>query len=149
MKFFVTMLNQDPVEQEFNKILQRNHRTIIYFYPKDDTPWCTTEARDFSDAYILFVQHHISVYGVSKDSDSSHCNFITKYGLSIPLISDPDLILHKKFGAWWEKNIHGRAVKWTIRSTVLLDQDGNIMKQRPHVKADGHVARIIEELELK
>jgi len=149
MKVSISLLNQDPEEQEFDEILKRNPRTIIYFYPKDNTPGCSIEAKDFSDAYILFMQHHISVYGVSKDSDTSHCNFISKYGLSIPLISDPDLILHKKFGAWWEKNMYGKKIQWTIRSTFLLDQDGNSIKERPNVKAEGHVAKIIEELALK
>ncbi len=149
MKVSVSLLNQEPEEKEFNKLLQKNPRTIIYFYPKDDTPWCTIEAKDFSDTYIEFMQHHISVYGISKDPDKAHCNFISKHGLSIPLISDPELILHKKFGAWWEKNMYGKKIQWTIRSTFLLDQKGKIIKQWNNVKAKWHVENIMKELKLQ
>lgn len=149
MKVSISLLNQDPEQEDFEEILKRNPRTIIYFYPKDDTPWCTIEAKDFSDKYIECMKHNISVYGISKDPDKSHCNFISKHGLSIPLISDPELILHKKFGAWWEKNMYGKKVQWTIRSTFLLDQDGKILKEWNNVKAAGHVEKIMKEIWLE
>jgi peroxiredoxin Q/BCP len=108
MKVNISLLNHDPQEVEFNELLKKNKKTIIYFYPKDDTPGCTIEAKDFSNEYGTFIKHGIGIYGVSKDTDGAHCNFISKHSLSIPLISDPELILHKKFGARGEKSNYGK-----------------------------------------
>jgi len=77
--------------------LKEHKQTILYFYPKDDTPGCTIEAKDFSTHYQTFLKHDIGIIGVSRDSYESHCKFIEKYGLTIPLITDNDLILHKQF----------------------------------------------------
>ena len=148
MNVYISLLNHEPQAVEFNELLKKNKKTIIYFYPKDDTPGCTIEAKDFSDEYAAFLKQGIGIYGVSKDVDVSHCNFISKHNLSIPLISDPDLILHKKFGARGEKNTYGKISQWTIRSTFLLDQEGKILKSRTNVKATGHVAKIMKELEI-
>ena len=148
MKVDISLLNHDPQEVEFNELLKKNERTIIYFYPKDDTPGCTIEAKDFSNEYATFLKHGIGIYGISKDADTSHCNFITKHNLSIPLISDPELVLHKKFSARGEKSNYGKIYEWTIRSTFLIDQEGNISKARKNVKAAGHVAKIMKELEI-
>ena len=71
--------------------------TLLYFYPKDDTPGCTTEALDFSGLVDQFSEHDVQIIGVSKDSDTSHCKFVEKHGLGIPLLSDPDLNLHHKY----------------------------------------------------
>ncbi len=149
MNISISLLNHDPQIVEFNELLRRNEKTIIYFYPKDNTPGCTIEAKDFSDEYTTFLKQGIWVYGISKDAEGSHCNFISKHHLSIPLISDPELVLHKKFGARGEKNNYGKIYEWTIRSTFLLDQEGNIIKARKNVKAAGHVKKIMEELEIK
>jgi len=149
MNVSISLLNHDPQTVEFNELLKRNEKTIIYFYPKDNTSWCTIEAKDFSDEYITFLKNGIWIYGISKDTDGSHCNFISKNNLSIPLISDPEFTLHKKFGARGEKNMYGKIVQWTMRSTFLLDQKGEIVKEWKNVKAAGHVEKLIKELELK
>ncbi|HCB51270.1 TPA: hypothetical protein DEP21_01655 [Patescibacteria group bacterium] len=77
--------------------LKQNKQTIVYFYPKDNTPGCTIEAKDFSTYYDKFLKHDIGVVGISRDSYESHCKFIEKHGLTIPLITDSDLTLHKQF----------------------------------------------------
>ena len=77
--------------------LKNHNQTIVYFYPKDDTPGCTIEAKDFSTYYDIFLKHDIGIVGISRDTEASHCDFIEKHGLTIPLISDTDLILHKQF----------------------------------------------------
>ncbi len=149
MKVNLSLLNHSVEDIEFNELFKNHEQTILYFYPKDGTPWCTIEAKDFSDNYAIFRKHNIWVYWVSKDSDSSHCNFISKHGLSIPLISDSELILHKQYDALWEKNLYGKMVTWTIRSTFLLDKKWNIIKERKNVKADNHVQNIISILWIK
>ena len=78
--------------------LQKYTQTIVYFYPKDDTPGCTIEAHDFSTYKELFNKHDIGIVGISKDSEASHCKFIEKHNLTIDFIADEDLSLHKKFG---------------------------------------------------
>jgi thioredoxin-dependent peroxiredoxin len=128
--------------------LKKHKQTIIYFYPKDNTPWCTIEAKDFSTHKEVFNKHGIGIVGISKDSEKSHCNFIEKQNLTIDLLSDSELVLHKKFWAWWEKNMYGKIVEWTIRSTFLVDQQGKTLKARKNVKATGHVEKLIKELEL-
>lgn len=124
-------------------------QTIVYFYPKDDTPGCTIQAHDFSTHKAVFNKNNIGIVGISKDSEASHCKFIEKQWLTIDLIADEDLSLHKQFDVWWEKNMYGKIVQWAIRSTFLLDQKWNILKERRNVRANGHVEKIIEELEIK
>ncbi len=130
----------------FESIYKNYPKTIIYFYPKDNTPGCTIEAKDFSMNLKLFLENNIQVIGISKDSEKSHCEFIRKQGITIPLLSDPELILHKQFGTRGEKNNYGKISMWTIRSTFLLDQSGKIIKERRNVKATGHVEKVIKEL---
>ncbi len=123
-------------------------QTIVYFYPKDDTPGCTIEAKDFSSYKKLFNKNWIWIVGISKDSEKSHCNFIEKENLTIDLIADEDLVLHKKFGVWWEKNMYWKKILWVIRSTFLLDGNWKILKERKNVQATGHVEKIIKELNI-
>ncbi len=149
MKVRLSLLNQNIEDIEFNELFKNHEQTIIYFYPEDGTPWCTIEAKDFSENYAIFRKYNIWVYGISKDSDNSHCNFITKHGLSIPLISDPDLLLHKKYNALSEKNVYGGMATWTIRCTFLLDKKWNIIKERNNVQPGNHVQNIISTLWLE
>ena len=128
--------------------MKQAKQTILYFYPKDNTPGCSLEAREFSQNLQAFLDKGIQVIGVSRDSETSHCYFIAKQGLRIPLISDPDLLLHKQFGAWGEKKNYGKIYEGTIRSTFLLDPEGNILQEWKNVKATGHVARLLKELGL-
>ena len=115
---------------------------VLYFYPKDDTPGCTREAQAFSKARADIAKAGGVVVGVSKDSVASHCKFRDKYGLSIPLLSDPDLTLHKAFGAYGEKTMYGKKVLGTIRSTFLV-RDGKVVRVYPSVKVDGHADQVL------
>lgn len=99
---------QTTIQTTLSDLFKKTKQTILYFYPKDNTPGCTLEARDFSLHLKTFLEKGIQVIGVSKDSEKSHCGFIEKQELTIPLISDPDLILHKQFGTRGEKNNYGK-----------------------------------------
>jgi peroxiredoxin Q/BCP len=134
--------------EKLKAFLKKYKQTIVYFYPKDNTPGCTIEAHDFSKHKELFNKNSIWVVWVSKDSESSHQKFIEKQCLTIDLISDEDLNLHKQFDVRWEKNMYGKIVHWTIRSTFLLDHSWKILKEWRNVKAAGHVEKIINELKI-
>ena len=134
------------MENKLTPYLQKFSQTIVYFYPKDNTPGCTVEAHDFSTHKKDFEKHNIGIVGISKDSEASHTKFIEKQCLTINLISDESLALHKQFWARGEKNMYGKIVEWTIRSTFLVDQKGNIIKARKNVKATGHVEKLKKEL---
>jgi peroxiredoxin Q/BCP len=119
---------------------------VLYFYPKDSTPGCTREAIGFSAAAEKIAALGASVVGVSKDSVKSHCSFRDKYDLTIPLLSDPDLSLHKAMGAFGEKLMYGKKVEGVIRSTFIIDPKGHIAKVYPRVVVDTHVDHVIAEL---
>jgi len=141
------MVMPDLTEKEvkFEEICNWKN-TILYFYPKDNTPGCTKEAKDFSELKEEFEKLWYQIIWVSKDSVESHKKFIQKYSLKIPLISDPDLELHNKFGTYWEKKSYGRVTMWTIRSTFVLDENCNIVKEYRNVKATWHAERVLKEL---
>ncbi len=134
--------------EKLQPFLSKYKQTIVYFYPKDNTPGCTIEAHDFTKYKELFNKSWIWIVWVSKDSEKSHQKFIEKQCLNIDLISDEDLSLHKQFGARWEKNMYGKIVQWVIRSTFLLDGNWKILKEWRNVKAAGHVEKIINELKI-
>jgi peroxiredoxin Q/BCP len=119
---------------------------VLYFYPKDNTPGCTREAQAFTEAVAKIRRMGAEVVGVSKDSIKSHCSFRDKYALKFPLLSDPELKLHKAFGAWGEKTMYGKKVEGTLRSTFIIGPDGKVAKVFPSVKVDGHVDAVIEAL---
>ena len=119
---------------------------IIYFYPRDNTPGCTTEANDFNEALRKIKARDAVVIGVSKDSIASHCKFADKYKLKFPLLSDPDGKMLEKYDAWGEKNMYGKKSMGIIRSTVLIGPDGKVIKHFPKVKVKGHVEAVIEAL---
>ena len=121
--------------------------TILYFYPKDNTPGCSLEARTFSSLLPEFEQRGIQIIGVSRDSSDSHCSFISKQGLTIGLITDAELTLHRQFAARGEKKNYGKIYEGTIRSTFLLDSKGQILKERRNVKATGHAERVLKEVQ--
>lgn len=140
----------EQVEQKIwlESLLAQSDKTLLYFYPKDNTPWCSLEAREFSLAKENFAKQGIQIIWVSRDTHQNHCNFINKQGLTIWLISDSELILHKQFNTRWEKKNYGKTFEGTIRSTFLLDKSGTILKEWRNVKATGHVARIMKELDI-
>jgi thioredoxin-dependent peroxiredoxin len=121
-------------------------RTLLYFYPKDDTTGCTLEATDFTRLKPDFEKLSIQIIWVSQDSESSHAKFCDKYDLGITLISDADGSLHEQFGVIWEKKNYGKVYVWVIRSTFLLDSEWKILKEWRNVKATGHAEKILKEL---
>lgn len=120
---------------------------VVYFYPKDNTPWCTLEAKDFSALQKDFFDLGAGILGVSKDSDLSHKKFIEKHQLNLTLVSDEDLSLHHEFWTWGEKKNYGKTYMGVIRSTFLLDAQGNILKAWKNVRAKGHAQRVLAYLQ--
>ncbi|MFM8376517.1 MAG: peroxiredoxin [Phenylobacterium sp.] len=116
---------------------------VLYFYPKDDTSGCTKEAQDFSALSADFAAAGASVLGVSKDSVASHGKFTAKYGLSVPLASDPEGAALEAYGAWVEKSMYGRKYMGIERSTFLVDGGGVIRRIWRKVKVPGHAAEVL------
>jgi thioredoxin-dependent peroxiredoxin len=119
------------------------HNVVIYFYPKDSTPGCTVEGKDFSALHSEFLAADTQVVGVSRDSLKSHLNFIEKQGLTITLISDADESLCKAFDVIKEKNMYGKKVLGIERSTFLIDAKGVLRKQWRGVKVPGHAQEVL------
>jgi peroxiredoxin Q/BCP len=119
---------------------------VLYFYPKDDTPGCTTEACDFTGGIKDFEKLDALVLGCSPDSTESHRKFIAKYKLKVSLLSDPDRSMLTAYGAWGEKNLYGKTVVGVIRSTVIINPDGKIAYHWPRVKAAGHAEQVRKTL---
>lgn len=115
---------------------------VLYFYPKDDTPGCTTEACQFTEGIEAFSGLDAVVLGCSADSAASHRRFIAKYGLAFKLLSDPDHSVMKAYGAWGEKSMYGKKSEGVIRSTVLIDPEGVVAAHWPKVKAEGHAEAV-------
>jgi peroxiredoxin Q/BCP len=118
----------------------------LYFYPKDDTPGCTTEACEFTDGIKAFEKFDAVVLGCSADTPESHRKFIAKHGLKLRLLSDADRAVMKAYGAWGEKTSYGRTTMGVIRSTVLIDPKGVVAYHWPNVKAAGHAEKVREKL---
>jgi len=119
---------------------------VLYFYPKDDTPGCTTEACEFTDSIKEFEALDAVVLGCSPDSPASHARFAAKYSLAVRLLSDPDHAVMARYGAWGEKSMYGRVTEGVIRSTVIVDPAGVVAHHWPTVKAAGHAAAVRERL---
>jgi peroxiredoxin Q/BCP len=122
--------------------------TVLYFYPKDDTPGCTREACSFRDEQAALKKAGAVVLGVSADSEASHQKFTRKYKLNFPLLVDEGHKVADEFGAWGEKTLYGRKFMGMIRSTFLIDPKGKVAKVWPKVKVDGHVEQVQEALEV-
>ena len=119
-------------------------RTVLYFYPKDDTPGCTIEGHEFSALLDDFRAEGVEVYGVSPDSAQSHDRFAAKCSLTVPLISDPDRVLIDALGLWVEKSMYGRTYRGVERSTFLVGPDADVVREWRAVKAPGHAADVLE-----
>ena len=125
-------------------------KVIIYFYPKDNTPGCTQEAIDFSANIKKFDKIDVKIIGVSKDSLKKHKNFKSKYNLSFPLASDENGKICEIFNVWVEKSMYGKTYMGVVRTTYLINPDGNIAEAWTKVKAKGHAESVLERLvELK
>ena len=119
-------------------------RYIVFFYARDNTPGCTTEAVDFTTLYANFAMRNVLVFGVSGDSVASHRKFKDKHGLKEKLLSDPDHEFAKACGAYGEKKNYGKIVQGTIRSTFLVGKDGKVEEAWTNVKATGHAQRVLD-----
>ncbi|HWC38034.1 MAG TPA: thioredoxin-dependent thiol peroxidase [Acidimicrobiales bacterium] len=139
-----TLSDQDGKKVSLSDFAGR--RVIVYFYPKDDTPGCTKEACQFNDNLAAFERADVPVLGISPDKAASHQKFRTKYGLDFDLLSDPDHQVMERYGAWGEKTMYGRTTTGVIRSTFLIDEKGKVARSWYNVKADGHAAKVLEEL---
>jgi peroxiredoxin Q/BCP len=120
---------------------------VLYFYPEDDTPGCTREACAFRDDLSKFGGLDAVILGVSKDSLASHKKFIDKYSLNFTLLSDEDLVVHKLYDTWKEKNNYGRTYMGTERSTFVIDSSGKIKRIFRRVKVDGHDSEVLAALQ--
>ncbi|ACO04929.1 MAG TPA: peroxiredoxin [Persephonella sp.] len=127
-------------------LLSEGKYLVLYFYPKDNTPGCTTEACDFRDNLNVIGDKAV-VAGVSPDSIKSHKKFKEKYGLNFYLLSDPEKNVLQLYDAYGEKKMYGKVTKGVIRSTYIISPEGKIVKKWKNVKAKGHVQKVVEELE--
>jgi thioredoxin-dependent peroxiredoxin len=141
-----TLPDQDGTEHSLSAL--RGRKVIVYFYPAASTPGCTTEACDFRDNMASLQAAGYEVLGVSKDELPALKQFEEEQHLTFPLLSDPDLTVHKAYGAYGEKNNYGKVVTGTIRSTIVVDEDGKVELPLYNVKATGHVASLRKKLGL-
>ena len=118
-------------------------KTVIYFYPKDSTPGCTTEACNIRDNYQSFLARGYQVFGVSKDSQASHIKFKEKYDLPFPLLSDPTTEMLQAFGAWGEKKLYGKSSMGTLRKTFIFDEKSVLERIIEKVDTKNHTAQIL------
>ena len=119
------------------------NNVVVYFYPKDDTPGCTLETKDFSKLYKQFKQEKTEVVGISKDSIASHLKFKKKYKVPFLLLSDEDVKVQKKYKVWGMKSFMGRKFKGTIRSTFLIDKNKKILKSWSNVRVLNHAKEVL------
>lgn len=124
----------------------RGKNVVLYFYPKDMTPGCTTEACDFRDAHAKFAGGNTVVLGISPDDIDSHRKFAEQYALPFPLLADEDHAVAEKYGVWVEKNMYGKKSWGVQRATFLIDAEGKVAAVWPRVKVEGHAAAVAEKL---
>lgn len=136
--------NADGVKVSLGDFVGKN--VVLYFYPKDNTPGCTTQACEFSENYDKFMKKDTVIIGISPDSVKSHSNFIQKYSLNHILLSDPDKEVSKLYGVWQVKKNYGKEYLGISRSTFVIDKNGNIIKVYKSVKAKDHAAKVLSEL---
>jgi len=116
---------------------------VLYFYPKDDTPGCTTEAKSFSALMPEFARSGVAVIGASRDTVAAHAKFTAKHGLSVPLASDTDGALTQAFGVWVEKSMYGKTYMGIERATFLIDANGKVAQVWRKVKVAGHAESVL------
>ena len=137
----------EVVDQDGNKVSSKDligKRTIVYFYPKDNTSGCTAEACNMRDNYDALTAQGYNVIGVSKDSASSHRKFADKYELPFTLLSDTSTQMRQAFGAWGEKKMYGKTVMGTIRRTFIFDADGILERIIEKVDTKNHASQILQ-----
>ena len=136
------VVDQDGKEVSSKDLLGK--RTIIYFYPKDNTSGCTAEACSLRDNYAALLSEGYNVIGVSKDSQTSHKRFADKYGLPFTLLSDTTTQMLQAFGAWGEKKMYGKTVMGTIRRTFIFDEKGILERIIEKVDTKNHASQILQ-----
>lgn len=134
--------DQDGNIHNSNEFLGK--KTVIYFYPKDNTPGCTAEACDLRDNYERFLSLGYNVIGISKDSVASHKKFVDKFDLPFPLLSDPSTEVLQAFGAWGEKKMYGKITIGTIRKTFIFDENGTLERIIEKVNTKAHTSQILD-----
>ncbi len=139
-----TLLNQNGEEVSLSDF--RGKKVVLYFYPKDSTPGCTTQACSYAEAYPEFVEKNTVVIGISKDSVASHQKFISKYELPFILLSDPDLKAITAYDVWKEKNMYGKLTMGVVRSSFLIDEEGILVKASLKVKPSDDAKDMLAEI---
>ncbi len=122
----------------------KGKKVVLYFYPKDNTPGCTRQACAFAGAYNEFKNKNVEVIGISKDSTASHIKFAEKHNLPFILLSDPELLAIKEYGVWQEKKLYGKVSMGVVRTTFIIDENGNIEHIMPKVKPDTNAEEILK-----
>ena len=151
------MLTADQSAPAFSALNQANETVsladfsgrkniVLYFYPKDDTPGCTTQACDLRDSWQAIQEVGAVVLGVSPDGPASHVRFAQKFQLPFPLLADEDHAVAEAYGAWGEKSMYGKTYMGIIRSTVIIDGEGIVSHVFPRVKPKGHADKVLAAL---
>ena len=141
-----TGVDQDGKEVSLNDF--KGKKVILYFYPKDNTPGCTNEACNLRDNFDFWKSKGFEIIGVSPDSQASHKKFIEKYSLPFTLISDPGKEIIKKYGAWGPKKLYGREYEGLLRTTYIIDEEGNIEEVFKKVKTKEHTEQSVKSLNI-
>ena len=139
-----TLKDKDGNAVSLSELIGR--KLVLYFYPKDNTPGCSRQACGFAAAYAEFEKRGVTVIGISKDSVASHVRFAEKYDLPFILLSDPELEAIKAYDVWQEKKMCGKVGMGVVRTTFIIDENGNIEKIMPKVKPDTNAAEILAEI---
>lgn len=132
--------------QEVRLSSLRGHTVVLYFYPKDDTPGCTTQACALRDHYSAFLAKGVLIFGVSVDSPKSHSKFLSKHGLPFPLFSDESREVVEAYGVWVEKSMYGKKYMGTERSTFVIAPDGTIRSIHRKIQPAAHVDTLLKDL---
>ena len=125
----------------------RGRPVVLYFYPKDDTAGCTTQACELRDDYAAYEERDAVILGVSPDTAESHVRFREKHALPFTLLADPDKRIARLFGAWGEKTSYGKTTEGVIRSTFVIDAEGRVVRALRGVRPQGHSAQVLSALD--
>ncbi|HOU43325.1 MAG TPA: thioredoxin-dependent thiol peroxidase [Anaerolineaceae bacterium] len=139
-----SLLDETGTEQTLSAY--RGKWVVLYFYPKDDTPGCTTEACSFRDGYGEYARAGVVILGVSPDSPKSHAKFKEKHALPFTLLSDTDHVVCELYGVWGRKKFMGREYDGVFRTTFLINPEGIIVKTFNNVKPDGHATEVLSAI---
>jgi peroxiredoxin Q/BCP len=139
-----SLLDQDGEIQSLTDYAGK--KVLLYFYPKDDTPGCTTEACNFRDSLTRLKKYEVQVLGVSCDDTKKHRKFADKFALNFPLLADTEKEVVNKYGVWVEKSMYGKKYMGIQRDSFLIDETGKVLKHYIKVKPDGHVDEVIADL---